>query len=185
MILGEVMKRLFIGVKFSSDVNEYFQTSQLMVEKYCERANYTRNDNFHLTLKFLGMIEESRIPEIIEIINEVDVQRMKLFFDHIGFFNKKGRYVIYMGCQPVVELTDYVMKLSDKLVKYSLLEKDEQIYTPHITLCRNAKILVPSVDVSRGMTIACEAEILNVTLFESTNIEGVLTYRPLYTRELI
>ena len=44
------MKRLFIGVKFSDDVNDYFQTSQLMVEKYCERANYTRYDNFHLTM---------------------------------------------------------------------------------------------------------------------------------------
>lgn len=185
IILGEYMKRLFIGVKFSSDVNDYFKTSQLMVEKYCERANYTRYDNFHLTLKFLGMIEESRIDRIIEIINEVDVQRMELFFDHIGFFNKKGRYVIYMGSQPKVELTDYVMKLNDKLVNCSLIEKDEQIYTPHITLYRNAKILVPSVDVSRGMTIEYKANIRNVTLFESTNIDGVLTYRPLYTRELM
>ena len=62
------MKRLFIGVKFSDDVNDYFQTSQLMVEKYCERANYTRYDNFHLTLRFLGMIEESKVPEIVQII---------------------------------------------------------------------------------------------------------------------
>ena len=112
------MKRLFIGVKFSDDVNDYFQTSQLMVEKYCERANYTRYDNFHLTLRFLGMIEESKVPEIVQIIKDLEVQRMKLFFDHIGFFNKKGRYVIYMGCQPAVELTDYVMKLNDKLVKH-------------------------------------------------------------------
>ena len=105
------MKRLFIGVKFSSDVNNYFKTSQLMVEKYCEKANYTRYENFHLTLKFLGLIEDSRIDEIIQIINELEVQRIKLFFDHIGFFNKKGRYVVYMGCQPNVELTNYVMKL--------------------------------------------------------------------------
>lgn len=179
------MKRLFIGVKFSDDVNDYFKTSQLMVEKYCERANYTRYDNFHLTLKFLGMIEESKVPEIIEIIKDLEVQRMTLFFDHIGFFNKKGRYVIYMGCQPAVELIDYVVKLSDKLVKHSLIEKDEQIYTPHITLCRNSKILVPPVDISRGMTTRCEAEILNVTLFESTNVDGTLMYRPLFTRELV
>ena len=95
------MKRLFIGVKFSDDVNDYFQTSQLMVEKYCERANYTRYDNFHLTLRFLGMIEESKVPEIVQIIKDLEVQRMKLFFDHIGFFNKKGRCDLYgmsAGC---------------------------------------------------------------------------------------
>lgn len=179
------MKRLFIGVKFSDDVNDYFQTSQLMVEKYCERANYTRYDNFHLTLRFLGMIEESKVPEIVQIIKDLEVQRMKLFFDHIGFFNKKGRYVIYMGCQPAVELTEYVMKLNDKLVKHLLIEKDEHIYTPHITLCRHSKLLVPLVDISRGITIERQAEILNVTLFESINVDGTLMYRPLFTRELV
>lgn len=179
------MRRLFIGVKFSSDVNDYFKTSQLMLEKYCEKANYTRYNNFHLTLKFLGMIEESRIQEITQIIKDLEVQRMKLFFDHIGFFNKKGRYVVYMGCQPNVELTNYVMKLNEKLLNNSLIEQSEQIYTPHITLGRNAKLLVPLVDISHGIPIDCEAQITNITLFESKNVNGTLTYQPLFTRELI
>ena len=93
--------------------------------------------------------------------------------------------MIYMGCQPAVELTDYVMKLNDKLVKHSLIEKDEQIYTPHITLCRHSKLLVPLVDISRGITIERQAEILNVTLFESINVDGTLMYRPLFKRELV
>ena len=124
------------------------------------------------------------IDEIIQIINELEVQRIKLFFDHIGFFNKTGRYVVYMGCQPNVELTNYVMKLNDRLLDASLIERNEQIYTPHITLSRNAKLLVPLVDISRGITIECEGQIANITLFESTNINGILTYQPIFTREL-
>ena len=48
------MKRLFIGISFSTELKDYFKHAQLMVEKYCEVAKYTSYDNFHLTLKFLG-----------------------------------------------------------------------------------------------------------------------------------
>ena len=32
------MKRLFIGVSFSSELSDYFQDAQLMMNKYCEVA---------------------------------------------------------------------------------------------------------------------------------------------------
>ena len=59
------MKRLFIGISFSSELSDYFKDAQLMINKYCEVARYTRDKNFHLTLKFLGMKEESIVPDLI------------------------------------------------------------------------------------------------------------------------
>lgn len=181
------MKRLFIGVHFDKELNNYFKSAQLMVEKYCERANYTSYDNFHLTLKFLGMMEESQIPEIIEIIKNLKATSVPILFDHIGFFNKKGRYVIYMGTKPEVKLTDLALKLNDKLVKKGLVEYrlEDYSYTPHITLCRNARILVHPIDLSKGIEIKYHAKLTNITLFESVNIDGQLMYKPIFSRELI
>ena len=87
------MRRLFIGVGFSSELRGYFQDAALMVEKYCETAKYTRRENFHLTLKFLGMMDESTINTLIDVINHIEVNQLTLYFDHIGFFKKKNRYV--------------------------------------------------------------------------------------------
>ena len=50
------MRRLFIGVGFSSELRGYFQDAALMVEKYCETAKYTRRENFHLTVS-LGYLK--------------------------------------------------------------------------------------------------------------------------------
>ena len=181
------MKRLFIGVSFDKELNNYFKSAQLMIEKYCERANYTSYNNFHLTLKFLGMMEESQIPEIIEVIKNLNASKVPLLFDHIGFFNKKGRYVIYMGSKPEVKLTDLALKLNDGLVERGLVEYrlEDYVYTPHITLCRNARILVPPVDLSRGMEIKYRSSLTNITLYESVNVDGQLIYRPIFKRELI
>ena len=178
------MRRLFIGVGFSSELRGYFQDAALMVEKYCETAKYTRRENFHLTLKFLGMMDESTINTLIDVINHVEVNELTLYFDHIGFFKKKNRYVIYMGLHPNEALTQIAIDLHDALVEKGLTSAEEFIYTPHITLCRKAKFLVPSVDLSRGIEISKETMVNNITLYESTNIDGVLTYRPIYIREV-
>lgn len=83
------MKRLFIGVHFDKEMNNYFKSAQLRVEKYCERANYTSYDNFHLTLKFLGMMEESSILAIIDVIKNLRATPVPVLLDHIGFLIKK------------------------------------------------------------------------------------------------
>ena len=83
------MKRLFIGISFSTELKDYFKHAQLMVEKYCEVAKYTSYDNFHLTLKFLGMMEEASVNQLIEIINSIDVEKIILMLDHVGFLKRK------------------------------------------------------------------------------------------------
>lgn len=178
------MKRLFIGVSFSSELIDYFKDAQLMINKYCEVARYTRDTNFHLTLKFLGMQEESVVPKLVEVIDSIEVNELEVCFDHIGFFKKNNRYVIYMGTHPNEHLTKIAMDLHELLIEKKLMAKEEFIYTPHVTLCRNAKLLVPSVDLSRGTHIDKKTVIDNITLYESTNIDGILTYEPLYIREV-
>ena len=91
-----------------------------------------------------------------------------------------------MGTHPNEALTKVAMDLHDALVEARLVTQEEFIYTPHVTLCRNAKLLVPSVDLSRGIDIQKEMMLDNITLYESTNINGVLTYHCLlYTSRCV
>ena len=178
------MKRLFIGIGFSQELKDYFKESQLMVEKHCETARYTRYDNFHLTLKFLGMMNESSVNELIEVMKSIELEKIHLMFDHIGFFKKKNRYIVYMGPQANEKLTNLAMSLQTALVQANLVKQEEFVYKPHVTLCRNAKLLIQSGDISREAKIQKEAIINNITLYESATINGVLTYTPLYIREV-
>ena len=178
------MKRLFIGIGFSKELQDYFKESQLMIEKHCESARYTRYENFHLTLKFLGMMNETSINELIAVMNSIELKRIHLIFDHIGFFKKKNRYIVYMGPQVNEQLTQLAMNLQTALVEANLVKQEEFVYKPHVTLCRNAKLLIPSDNLSHEAKNKKEAIINNMTLYESSTINGILTYTPLYIREV-
>ena len=69
------MKRLFIGIGFKEDIRSYFTDAQLMIEKYCKANKYTSYDNFHLRLKFLGMMNEGSIDSLIENINSLSIKK--------------------------------------------------------------------------------------------------------------
>ena len=179
------MRRLFIGVNFTNEEKEHFALVQDILKKYCDRAKYTRKENFHLTFKFLGLIPDEMEEKLIEIINTMEFENLTIQTEHIGFFSKKRGYIAYIGFKIQPELAKLVTDLNNTLMDVGVVEKDEFIYTPHITLSRNTHFLVPLVDVSKGLDIEKELPITNITLFESINIDGVLTYRPLYTRKVI
>ena len=75
------------------------------------------------------------------------------------------------------------MSLQTALVQANLVKQEEFVYKPHVTLCRNAKLLIQSGDISREAKIQKEAIINNMTLYESA-VLMVLTYTPLYIREV-
>ena len=79
----------------------------------------TPYDNFHLTLKFLGMMNESSVNELIEVMKSIELEKIHLMFDHIGFFKKKNRYIVYMGPQANEKLT----KSSNELTNSSSSSK--------------------------------------------------------------
>ena len=55
-----MMKRLFIGIGFTDEPKDYFKETSTNRWKICETAGLTAYDNFHLTLKFLGMMNDFR-----------------------------------------------------------------------------------------------------------------------------
>lgn len=62
------MRRLFIGIGFTDELKEHFKENQQIVEMYCETAKYTTFNNFHLTLKFLGMMNDSDMVKVINVM---------------------------------------------------------------------------------------------------------------------
>ena len=178
------MRRLFIGVNFTNEEKDYFALVQGVLKKYCDRARYTHPENFHLTLKFLGLMPQEAIENLIKIIDEIEIGEIVLESEHIGFFSKKRGHIAYLGFKTQPELTLMAGNLNDALIEAGLVENDEFIYTPHITLCRNAHFIVPLVDVSKGIAAKKAIRITNITLYESINIEGVLTYQPIHMRKV-
>ncbi|MEO7164979.1 MAG: RNA 2',3'-cyclic phosphodiesterase, partial [Bdellovibrionia bacterium] len=100
------MKRLFIATQLSpeaaSQVAELVQTLKASLSEYSSaQIKWISPSNLHLTLKFLGSVEESRIPDI-EWALAKSAQKMSAFLirpKSIGVFLRRDSQVLWAGLQ--------------------------------------------------------------------------------------
>ncbi len=170
------MKRLFIGLNFSLVEKQHFSDIQKQVEKHLEKGRLSDISNFHVTLQFIGAVPDELISNVKEVMDATSFEPVKLVFNHIGYFQKKNRYVIYIGCEPNEKLTSLASELNRRLAMCGLVQESDA-YVPHLTLARNAL-----VDVSKLSTVDVfyECVVDEMTLYESTRVNDELTYLPLY-----
>lgn len=137
-----------------------------------EKGKRHETDNYHVTLIFLGEVEEEAVPQLEYLARlawrtPVDM----MLSGSMGSF--KGGSVIWAG----VEKDEALCRLQERL--QIILQENGfvgacEAYTPHITVARSARVQGAFPDVER---VAWTAQY--VTLFESVREDGVLRYRAL------
>lgn len=139
------------------------------------RGKFYTPDRYHLTLCFLGNTPVSRIPELQEVMDSVPCPPFSLTLSDLGTF--KNGSILWAGVKHCDILHEYRARLADAL-RNALFPVEEGEYHPHITLARQFKSPMPSIDVP-----SVSFPVQHATLFESTRINDVLTYLPLYRSE--
>ena len=124
--------RLFIALDFN-ELKGNLNRIQNNIDK--SLANLKETSAFHLTLKFLGEVQEDKINKIKERLNEIKFEKFSLTLSQIGVFpNENYIRVIWIGVNP----KDRVIKLQEN-IENSLKEfdfKKDFEFHPHITLAR-------------------------------------------------
>jgi len=93
-------------------------------------------EQVHLTLSFLGELEDATTNRLITELKSIKIKRFDLYFDKTGCFpNRQRPRVLWIGKQPVLSLN----KLAEKII-YSVsscgIPQEERSFSPHITLAR-------------------------------------------------
>ncbi len=120
--------RLFIAID-AEEINEYLKRLQKSFDGFGLRFS----NSFHITLKFLGDIEDS--DRIIKELSKIEFEKFNLMTSDIGVFpNKNNVRVLWIGIKQNDALTKLKKEIEDKL---SFLEiKEKHNFNPHITLAR-------------------------------------------------
>ncbi len=132
--------RSFIAVPLSEEVLEAVaRTSDGLRAEACRVRGITwvDPDNFHITLKFLGDIEYSDVPEIMDVVNSAvsGIEPFEIAVQGLGGLPRieKPR-VVYAGVSdPEKHLSRIFNGINEGLVS---VRKDHKKYIPHITLMR-------------------------------------------------
>jgi 2'-5' RNA ligase len=174
------MKRIFIAIPFKEDLLDYLANVQMDVENLSESGKYTKKENFHLTIEFIGMVPEKLIaPLWREVSDAVEgVAPFKVTLDHMGQFIKKNRSIPWVGLEgsdALVDLQNRVVQAVAKVVAHNV----DHPYRPHITLGR--RVVIQDLPLLKEKKVVLVDEI---ALMESSSKSGQLLYTPLYIKEL-
>ena len=178
--------RTFIAIELSPDIREYLSEVQMETQKYCRRGNYTPQDNFHITLHFLGEIEPSDVEYVKEAMFEVG-QRNRVFdlkLSQIGFFGRGDRGILWAGLEKSDPLQRLFFGLEKSLGRQGFAREKKGL-SPHITLGREIEPQRGFSDVQKAVAMdGRKFTVEKITLMESVRRGPRLIYKPLYSQLL-
>ncbi len=98
-------------------------------------ARWTHPDDLHITLRFLGEVEEARIEEIDAELGRVRRPPLGVELQGLGFFDVKKNPVLYARVESVRKLTTLCAEITDVLTPLGF-DFGTRPYAPHVTLAR-------------------------------------------------
>ena len=103
-------------------------------------VKWVPKDNLHLTLKFLGDVDNTEVPSVCKVLREVcrEFEPFDLSFAGTGGFPDVSRpRVLYAGVNdPTGSLTSMVTAMEKRLADLGF-KPEPRDYTPHLTLGRS------------------------------------------------
>jgi 2'-5' RNA ligase len=128
--------------------------------------------SWHITLPFIGDVEERHIEDIQASADQVEVEPFRLVFDRLEYWVRPKVACLAVATVPS-ELTELMSSLNDVLTLVGVTPND-RTYRPHITVTRNARTFPTERLTQRVIT-----EWSGFELMESVSAPGGESYFPL------
>jgi len=189
------MLRLFIAVNCDDETKDLLLSVQDIIKSQSIKGNFSRPENLHLTLAFLGETPEEQVPAICSVIRDAvhpPIAPFTLAFSQTGCFTHSGKELWWIGAEhsdpqprPKVEgspldpslaiLKKIRRQITDGLSAQGIAF-DNRTFNPHITLGREIKHTAPIV-IERQQIIF---PVSRISLMKSERVGGVLEYTEVY-----
>ncbi len=99
-------------------------------------AKWMPADQIHLTLRFIGEVDNGRLSDIAEALTEVGVAPFSISLSGVGHFPPRGKpKVLWAGVADGAAVTRLHHKIEVRLQRLGL-PPDARKFAPHVTLAR-------------------------------------------------
>ena len=173
--------RLFIAINFSNEIKGKLAAAQDALRKHALSGNFTRAENLHLTLIFLGETPQSKLETIKQAMDTIQEKAFELRANGSGRFRRSGGDIWWIGMEENHTLKKIHHTLADSLTA-SGFEIEEREFKPHLTLAR--KVLLKSDKNVPKITDSFNITVDKISLMKSEQIKGTLIYTEIYSKAL-
>lgn len=126
------MIRLFIAI----DIPETIRKEVAGLGRSIPNARPVPEDQLHLTLKFIGEVEGSRILDISDALREIIFPQFTLCLQGVGTFPPRGTpRILWAGVQHTNQ-TIALRNAIERTLAAINIPRERKKYTPHLTLAR-------------------------------------------------
>lgn len=129
--------RTFIAIELPSDIKQHLGDIARHLRRSDVQAGWVKPENLHLTLKFLGDVEQTLLPRLTEQIDDL-TRRQSVFLtdpDGFGFFpSPASPRILFAALKEPTPFNSLVQHLDHRLLPLGFAP--ETSFHPHITLAR-------------------------------------------------
>jgi len=126
------MIRLFVALELPAPVKAALLASMGGVIG----ARWQRDEQLHLTLRFIGEVDRHQAQDIAAALGRVNHVPMRLSLGQPGSFDRRGRIdSLWVGVQPQAEVAALARRVDRALVGVGL-PPETRAFVPHITVAR-------------------------------------------------
>ena len=132
--------RTFIAVDLAAGVKDRLTALQDQLGRSAAGVKWTRAENMHLTLLFLGEVEELDVVSICRMVQQRARNHAPFGLEVAGlgaFPNARRPKILWAGItEGAADLRAIHKDLEDGLLDLGCYRREEREYTPHLTLGR-------------------------------------------------
>ena len=159
------MPRLFTGLELPDQVSQ----SLSMLRGGLPGARWIDPENYHVTLRFIGDIDDAMAHEVESLLARVRRRSFELRLDGLTSFGGRKPRAIVASLAPSPDVMELQAE-HERLLQRVGLEPEGRKYTPHVTLARlrdTSSVQVADYLTSRGAFRSMPFEVSRFVLFSS------------------
>lgn len=175
--------RLFIALNLSNDVKNQAKEIKNILKENSRQGKFVNEDYMHITIEFLGEIEEDKVDLIRNLMDEIEFKPFTLKLTKIGYFKRRDGNIFWIG----MEKNDTLLTIHDSLHK-RLKEKgfkiEDRDFNSHLTLGRRVKLKDGfDIDTLNSHVEKIEIHINSIDLMKSEFTDGKLRYSIIHSNK--
>jgi 2'-5' RNA ligase len=131
--------RAFIAVNLDDSLRRAIADAQEALRASGADVKWVRAESMHLTLKFLGWVDDARIPEIVKAVGAALAGQpsFRLRLADVGSFpTSTAPRVVWVGVKEGAAELAELSRLVEDAVEPLGFEKEERPFSPHVTVGR-------------------------------------------------
>ena len=125
------MPRLFIALEVPLDITR----SLTLLKGGMANARWIDPENYHITLRFIGDVENHMADEIANSLDRVKRAPFEISLSGVGEFGSKKPHSLYASVKPNAELSQLAGDM-ERLCQRIGLPAEPRKFVPHITIAR-------------------------------------------------